>query len=410
MITLTNQQARQFILLKHGLLGRHKFSGKQGALDFVRQAGCIQYDPVDSCGKNSELVLQSRIKGFSKKTLYELLYRDRKLVDYPDKNLSIIPAADWPYFERYRDAARAGGLRFAELAEFEAQTAVYVNANGPLCSGELPISGDLRWHSSIHWSGNWDGKTNAARAVLEQMYSTGKLVIHHKKGARKYYDLAAKHLPSELLDAHDPLPDDLEHRKWRVLRRIGAVGLLWNRPSDAWLNIWGLKSTHRNEIFSQLLAENKIIEITVDGVKDAFFCRGEDMSLIEHVQSGLPHKHRCELIAPLDNLLWDRKLIKVLFGFDYTWEIYVPADKRKYGFYVLPLLYGDSFVGRVEAIAERRSKTLVIKNIWYEDGVKQTKKQSSAICGCLKRFAKFNECEEVSFKDCVPLKGEKENV
>src|SRR5688500_14388866 len=106
MIQLTNRQARQFLLLKHGLLGEYQFAGKQGVLDFVRQVGCIQYDPIDVCGKNAELVLQSRIKGFTKNMLAELLYQDRSLVDYPDKNLAIIPTEDWPYFERYRQAAR----------------------------------------------------------------------------------------------------------------------------------------------------------------------------------------------------------------------------------------------------------------------------------------------------------------
>jgi uncharacterized protein YcaQ len=140
MIHLSNQQARQFILLKQGLLGEYKFIGKQGALDFICQAGCIQFDPVDVCGKNAELTLQSRVKGFSKQTLYELLYCDRKLVDYPDKNLSIIPVEDWPYFERYRKAAREGGLWFDGLAELENQAVSYIKEHGPVSSDELPIS------------------------------------------------------------------------------------------------------------------------------------------------------------------------------------------------------------------------------------------------------------------------------
>lgn len=94
MIHLTNRQTRQFLLLKHGLLGAHKFTGKQGALAFVRQAGCIQFDPVDSCGKNAELTLQSRVRNFTKQTLSELLYTDRSLIDFPDKNLSIFPTED----------------------------------------------------------------------------------------------------------------------------------------------------------------------------------------------------------------------------------------------------------------------------------------------------------------------------
>jgi len=394
MITLSNRQARQFMLLKQGLLDEYRFVGKQGALDFICQAGCIQFDPVDSCGKNAELTLQSRIKGFTKQTLYELLYSDRKLVDYPDKNLSIIPTVDWPYFERYRKASRAGGLRFEWLAELEDKAKVYIKAHGPVSSDELPIPGSIHWHSSIHWSGNWGGSTNASRSVLEQLYSTGELIIHHKKGTRKYYDLANKNLPAELLDASDPLPDELEHQKWRVLRRIGAVGLLWNRPSDAWLNIWGLKSQQRDEAFRELLDEGKILKIKVENLREILLCRAEDLSLIETVLQNDKYKPRCELIAPLDCVMWDRKLIQALFGFDYTWEIYTPADKRKYGFYVLPLLYNDSFIGRVEAVADKKASTLTVKNIWYEDSVKQTKTLRTAIDRSINRFAEFNECNK----------------
>jgi len=369
MITLSNHQARQFMLLKHGLLGEHNFIGKRGALDYIRQTGCIQYDPVDSCGKNSELVLQSRVKGFTKKMLEELLYIDRRLVDYSDKNLSITPVEDWPYFTRFRNAAIAGGLRFEGLAEIEKLAKAYIDVNGPVSSNDLPVDGKLHWHSSIHWSGVWNGETNAARAVLEQLYSTGELIIHHKKGTRKYYDLSEKHISAELLKMPDPLSDETAHQKWRVLRRIGAVGLLWNRPSDAWLNIGGLKLSQRNEIFRQLLNEEKIVEIAVAGLRDSLYCQKEDMPLLDAVMSGDEYKSRCELIAPLDCFLWDRRLIKALFGFEYTWEIYTSADKRKYGFYVLPLICGDNFAGRVEAVNDRKTKTLIVRNIWYENGV-----------------------------------------
>lgn len=100
---LTKQQACTFLLLKHGLLGEHRFHGKEGVCDFVKQVGCIQFDPIDVCGKNSELVLQSRVKGFQKLMLYELLYKDRMLIDYFDKNLAIISACDWSCFSRTRE-------------------------------------------------------------------------------------------------------------------------------------------------------------------------------------------------------------------------------------------------------------------------------------------------------------------
>ncbi|MCL2128579.1 MAG: winged helix DNA-binding domain-containing protein [Treponema sp.] len=397
MITLTNRQARQFVLLKHGLLGEYKFEGKQGALEFIRQAGCIQYDPVDICGKNAELVLQSRVKGFAKETLGDLLYKDRLLFDYPDKNLSIIPAEDWPYFARYRKAAKEGGLRFAGLAELEKQAIAHIKANGPVCSSELPLSGGIRWHSSIHWSGAWDGKTGAARAVLEQLYSAGDLVIHHKKGARKYYDLSSRYIPAGILKAREPLRGEFDHQKWRVLRRIGAAGLMWNRPSDAWLYIWGLGGETRGKIFRALQGGGEIAAVAVDGLEDVLYCRAGDIPLAEYVTRNPEPVPRCELIAPLDCFMWDRKLIKALFGFEYTWEIYTPPEKRKYGAYVLPLLYGEIFAGRVEAVRDMKTKALAVKNVWYEDGVKRTKKLMAALELCLKRFAKFNGCASVEY-------------
>lgn len=398
MLTLTNKQARQFILLKHGLLGAHKFIGKQGALEFVRQAGCIQFDPVDSCGKNAELTLQSRVKNFTKQTLSELLYTDRSLVDFPDKNLSIFPTEDWPYFQRYRQAAKDGGRNFPELEELEKQAIEYIRINGAVSSDDLPMQGSIHWHSSIHWSGVWNGNTNAARAVLEQLYSTGVLIIHHKNGSRKYYDLADKYLPAQLLDSPDPLPDDFAHKKWRVLRRIGAVGLLWNRPSDAWLNIWDMKSLERIQIFKELLSEGKILAVQVEGISAELYCRAEDHPLLETVLENRDYKPRCEFLAPLDCFLWDRKLIKALFDFEYSWEIYTPAPKRKYGFYVLPILYGDRFAGRIEAVCQSKTNVLLIKNIWYEDGVRQTKKLLSEIDKTLKRFARFNQCGSIQFE------------
>ncbi|MFC4102598.1 winged helix-turn-helix domain-containing protein [Paenibacillus xanthanilyticus] len=391
-IQLTNRQARQFLLLKHGLLGDYRFTGKQGVMDFVRQVGCIQYDPIDVCGKNAELVLQSRINGFTKNMLAELLYQDRMLVDYPDKNLAIIPVEDWPYFERYRQAARQHAERYPEMEALIEQVRAHIRNHGVLSSDDLTLDGQFAWQSAIHWSGG----NNSSRSVLEQMYSTGELIIHHKKGTRKYYDIAEKHVPPDLLNAPEPLESELDHYKWRVLRRIGAVGLLWNRASDALLNIWGLKAEQRNEVFRQLLHEARIVAVAVEHLKDPLYCRVEDLPLIETVLQDPTPKWRCELIAPLDNFMWDRKLIRELFGFDYTWEIYIPAAKRKFGYYVLPLLYGERFIGRAEVIAERKSGTLVVKNIWYENDIKPTKPLRTAVDHCIHRFALFNGCETIS--------------
>jgi len=398
MIKLTNRQARQFLLLKHGLLGEHKFIGKQGALDFIRQAGCIQFDPVDICGKNAELTLQSRVKKFKKKMLHDLLYKDRALFDYPDKQLSIIPTEDWPYFERFREAARTLLSSHPEVEEYFEKVLGYIEKHGAVNSDDLELEGDTSWRSAINWSTG----SKLSRAVLEQLYSSGDLIVHHKKGTRRYYDLAERHIPHEVLSAPDPLPDDFEFLKWRVLRRIGAIGLLWNRGSDAWLNIWEISTEKRNMAFESLIAENLIVELTVEGLSQKLYCLTQDMPLVNAILTsaastpGKPYtKPRCELIAPLDPLMWDRKLVAALYGFHYSWEIYTPPDKRKYGAYVLPLLCGEQMIGRVEVVSERKSQTLTVKNVWYEAGTKRNGKTEKMIEACFKRFADFNDCKNI---------------
>ena len=391
MLTVSQKQAGQFILLKQGLLGEYRFSGKDGAYRYVRQAGCIQFDPVDVCGRNAELTLQSRVKGFTRQMLDDLLYRDRLLVDYSDKELSIWPSEDWPYFAPYRERSRELGRSFPGIPELGEEALRYIRAHGPVSSDSLPIEGKIFWHSSMHWSGHWHSESPAARSVLEQLYTDGVLLIHHKSGARKYYDLAEKYLPADLLSAPDPCPDESAYLAWRVRRRIGAVGLLWNRRSDAWLGI-RMTPEQREQTFARLEKDGAVLPLQVENLRFPLYLLKEDLPLLESVSEGQEYKARLEFLAPLDPMLWDRQLIEALFGFRYSWEIYTPVSKRKYGYYVLPVLYGDRLIGRIEPKADRKSKTLTVLNFWPEPGVRQTKKLSGLVDGAVRRLARFNGC------------------
>ena len=144
-----------------------------------------------------------------------------------------------------------------------------------------------------------------------------------------------------------------------------------------------------DKVFRQLEEEKKTLPVEVEGIRDVLYLRAEHLPALEHVLHTETFKPRCECIAPLDPLLWDRKLIRAVFGFEYSWEIYTPQEKRKYGYYVLPLVYGDRFVGRIEPVAS--DGVLNVKNLWLEDGVRPTKKLLSAVESCMKRLAKLNE-------------------
>ncbi|MCL2079414.1 MAG: winged helix DNA-binding domain-containing protein [Oscillospiraceae bacterium] len=389
--TVLTEQARRFLLLRHGLAGEHKFVGKQGILDFIEMAGCIQYDPIDVCGKNPELVLQSRVKNFTKDTLYSLLYEERKLIDYFDKNLSIYKVDDWTYFGRTREWYSANSRSRDEVNKVREQIKKIIKEKGAVRSQDLDeLSGKVSWY--------W-GDTKLSRVALETMYFTGELVVHHKKGTNKYYDSAENLISQKFLNAAEPLPDAIDHLTWRVKRRIGAVGLLWKKPSDAWLGIGELKAAERNAVFEHLIKSGEITPVRVDGIKDTLYCLTSEIPLLDEAAELSSIEKRCEFIAPLDNLMWDRKIIKAIFDFDYKWEIYTPQKQRKYGYYTLPVLYGDNFVGRMEAVCDRKNKALMFKNFWAEDGVKIGLDKSGAFKRAfekrLKAFAEFNDCASV---------------
>lgn len=185
----------------------------------------------------------------------------------------------------------------------------------------------------------------------------------------------------------EPYPIDEDYFLWHIKRRIRAVGMLWNRASDAWLAIRGLKTAQRNQAFFTLEEKGEIVRVELDG--ESFFIAREDQSLLEQVISGEEFESHATFIAPLDNLLWDRKLIKELFGFEYTWEVYKPAALRQYGYYVLPVLYGEKFVARFEPRFNKKAKTLEILNWWWEADIDVTPEMEKAIALALKDFMSY---------------------
>ncbi len=390
---ISRQAARQFILEHQGLLRPRKVGGKEAVMAFIRKVGCVQYDPIDVVGRNADLVLQARMKGYKHQQLFDLLYKDRVLVDGWDKNMAIFPTEEWPYFHRFRERIQHfEKMKDPTVKAVAEEIRQDLKKRGPLSSTDIENDIKVDWF----WA-----STKASRAALEHMFYIGELVVESKVGTRRIYDFASNHIEAKVLDAPDPHPLLEDYHKWYVLRRIRSVGLLWNKGSDAWLGIDKLKQGQRHKAFDQLLEEEKIVELAVEGIPEKMYIPAESLPLLQEVVAGLTYSKKATLIAPLDNLMWDRKLIKALFDFDYVWEIYKPKAQRKYGYYVLPILYGDRFVGRFEPGWDKKTKTIQILNWYWEAGVKPTKTLKKAINTCFKDFSKFYEAQT-----CVPFDGE----
>lgn len=374
---ISQTQARRFLLAHHGLQSRFALHNKGDILTYITKVGCIQYDPLNVVGQNADLVLQARVVGYRPNQLQELLYQDRKLIDCWDKNMAICPTDSWPYHQPFR-------IRYLHWCEENAATVEQVRTaielNGPLCSGDFDMNDKVSWYY---------GPTRLARAALEGMYYAGKLVIHHKIGTRKYYDLAERHIPGEWLAAENPNRTEEEHHRWFIHRRIGSVGLCWNRPSDAWLGIGSFRAAERTRAFAALTEDGRILPVLVEGIADPLFMRAEEKPLFDQILLEAPAVAEARILAPLDNLLWDRKLIRALFDFEYRWEVYKPAAERQYGYYVLPVLYGDRLIARFEPAHHKRKGPVVIKNWWWEDGIIPDADMRAALAEAFAQFALY---------------------
>jgi uncharacterized protein YcaQ len=380
-LAITKRQARRLILAHQGLWPPYELEGKSGVLDYIRRVGCIQFDPLNIVSRNPELVLQARVSDFRPTMLQELLYEDRKLLDGWDKNMSIYRVEDWPYFQRRRQAAmRNPGRSHGPVKSILPQVRQAIEERGPLSSI------DLNFDQTVDWS--W-APTRLARAALETMYFWGELIIHHKVHTRKVYDFAHRHIPGELMSAADPNQTEEQYQDWYILRRIGSVGLLWNRSGDAWLGMSEIKSKERNRALTRLLRQGKVVEVYVEGMEPPLYMRSDDKRRLDNTLDPDDPPSRATIVAPLDNLLWDRRLAKELFDFEYRWEVYKPVAERRYGYYVLPILHGDRFVARFEPGRDKKSGALVIKKWWWESGVIPSKRMQSDLRQCFKRFLSY---------------------
>ncbi len=379
---INKKQAREFMLAHQNLLGLNELVGKKGILDYLNKVGCIQYDPLDQVGQNHHLVLQARIKDYKKEMTQKLLYKERKIIDGWDKNKSIYPISDRPYFERYRKEAYQKYFKEAEdkVKELIPKVRMFLKERGPLSST------DLNFDEKIDWS--WS-PARISKVILSSMYKWGELIIHHRIGTKKVYGLTKRYLPENVYKTKSNFRTQQAYYNWHFLRRTGSIGLVRNLSETTWLGIRNMKKQNRDQAINRLIKDNKLISINIQGLKRNYYIRQKEEETLNKVISGLNFKKEVSFLAPLDNLIWNREMISDIFNFEYTWEVYKPAEKRKYGYYVLPVLYGDKFIARFEPKFDKENKNLIIKNWWWEKDFSVDKKCKDQIKEAIEQFMQY---------------------
>ena len=392
---LTNTQARRIFMDRHLLLDPPVGAGNGNDLySVVHSLGFVQLDSINTVARAHDLILWSRRPKYQPKALKALYEMDGRLFEHWTHDAAIIPLEFYPHWHlrRTRDAHRLKSRWKADRrAGFEAQFKVvldHIREHGACGSSDV---GKNEPRGSGGW---WDW--HPSKTALEYLWRSGALTVVGRDGFQKKYDLTERVLDETLYDPARA-PDEGETVAWccdQALARLGfathgEIAAFWAHISPAEAKVWCLSEK----------AAGRLIEVEIEGAdrsaKIAFARPGltEDKAILRRPTS------RLRILSPFDPMLRDRKRAERLFGFRYRVEMFVPAPKRVYGYYVFPILQGDKIIGRVDMKAFRDQDCLRVRAVWPEDSVSWGSQRITSFEREVQRMTKLAGVSKVVFED-----------
>jgi uncharacterized protein len=352
-------------------LVRHHFSPCATQAEAFGRLRSIQFDPIAPVGCNHDLVLQARVPGYKVGDWQGTAYKDRLIYDGWDKQASLVPFEGWPLRRILHVLHRSHFTRIFD-GHPEAVEAVLkeLDERGPLLPKEFEFQ-----QRKDEWKGSWHGPS-VTKQTLRALWHAGLVMTTGRRNGHHVYDLTERVVPPRFLA--EPMLSEDESSRELILERHRAMGVL--RPNASY-EVWSYQHAPvRKKAIGELLERGEIVPVEVEGVNanatPAF------LSLLDQPSI----EPRVVFVAPLDQLVWDRKMVEHLFGFEYIWEIYTPEPKRRWGYYVLPVLFGDDLVARVEFAC--RKGVLEIRQ-WHFESQSPSRAFMSELKRSLKSFMKY---------------------
>jgi len=328
--------------------------GASGVRALLEARRCIQLDPLDRIGTNADLVAMARVDGLRRDEVYTHLLPGHAFEHFA-KERCLLPAYAFPYYREQTPhmAWWRHGERVKRLASFPGdvveEVLEEVRQRGPVTSGALEDRGSAE---ALDWNG-WKGAGKVNTLALEVLWTDCRVVVCGRSGRAKLYDLPERALP-EVAAARTELPFE----EWALGERVEAAGLLATASGPHWSM---LDPVRRSDLPRQLVDQGRLALVRVDGSRRTYLAPTDLSDRRFPDDDG-----RMRILGPLDPLLWDRKLVSQVFGFDYVWEVYKPKAQRRWGYYVCPLLHRGHLVGRLEAHVD--AGRVVVDRLWEEEG------------------------------------------
>jgi uncharacterized protein YcaQ len=388
---LPNALARRLFLHCHALCQPPTGSATGGDLaSLIRQIGFVQVDSIITVERAHHMILFSRRQRYRPAAIKQLLERDRLLWEHWTHDAAILPVEVFPYWQhRFRkdtDRLLANWQRWFR-GGYEAQFESILNRiamDGPVTTSDV---GQDEARGKGGW---WDW--HPSKTALEWLWRTGQLAITRRDGFQKVYDLTERVIPDAMRRV-EIAPDAA--RDWACSSALDHLGFA--SPTEIQAYWHALSHDDVRAWCRGVLARGEVMEIAVEGADGKQRAALARPDVIEMALSVPEPTGRIRVLSPFDPALRDRKRAEFLFGFFYRIEVFVPEARRRWGYYVFPLLEGDRLIGRLDCKAFRSESVLRIKAFWPEPGIVLTRARLARLQAELHRLACFAGCERVEF-------------
>ncbi|MHB8192289.1 MAG: winged helix-turn-helix domain-containing protein [Bellilinea sp.] len=367
MLTINIETARRFILGKQGLWPGRRWRGIQGTEQAMRAMEYLQLDPLQIIARSQDIKLHSRIIDYTPGLWEDLAYKQRKFFDWGGW-LAVRPIDELPYWRVVMRREREESLRLISLASEHAdaisEMRVILRERGTVSNRDFEMAKRTRTQS-------YRGRKDSALA-LYYLWRIGEVMMHHRENFERVYALTETVAPAHLLEESD----EAEADHFLIHKEISFSGLSrLNRTADSYFR--GVPfGPSAKQVFMKMLADGEVIEVQVEGWKAVHYALASDSKLLDDLNAGRTPEGWSPLetttteevvfLSPLDPVS-ARGRAKVLFGFDYVWEVYKPEHQRKFGYYTVPVMWGDELVARFDSKLDRTTNTFIILGFWLEE-------------------------------------------
>jgi uncharacterized protein YcaQ len=358
----------------------------------INELGAVQIDTVNVLERAHYLTLWSRLGVYQKELLHNLAYHERKIFEGWGHAASYMPLKDYRFFIK-ANKVRAQDY-IVHKGWFSSTDPALMNSVLERIRNEGPVLSS-NFDEAKPSKGWWGWKPT--KLALEALFSSGALMVSERRNFQRVYDLTERVLPS-WVDASEPT--DEERIVFFCMRTMGGLGVI--RPVDVrgYYHHWCVKLEKNTKqiqvILNGLVDEGKVVKVEVEGDRQLHYCLSEDFDNLERFEHASVFDD-VRIFNYFDSMLWHRDRVKKLFEFVPVLEIYLKPEARRFGYFNMPILYGDELVGRLDPKLDRKEKELLVRGVWYEPWFKSDEVFENKLAACLENLAKFSKVDEVKW-------------